>query len=408
MDDVYLSKLEKISRSIKRVNPLGSILERDVLNELLLVDDLLDIKTEQKKSLKRKYLAWCLKNHPDKAEYVDEDSIYIYKGYGDAFLRYSDADYDRVWMYMGYSSVTFNNINLLVLNVSDISRLVRDCDVLWEIAQSCTNIPTENLKIIEELKSDLLFVKMYINVKEQGHCTKHADNLNNTELVKDCAQCQEETHEISTDCNDDLSSVTSQNSMDENEIIEIDESESDEDESPHVTLKNKLNTLPLKSLISIVRSKRIDTSQIIEKSELIDIIIQQNLYDTEAVRIKNHKRRQNPSKIFIPHSTWDICERQYVNQLPFEIDGLKCYILKFVAADRMKSSRDGRSWTWVTSSRKGFLGVRRTGTCNGGFLCENSNCGFYSAYGKRNVYHFQKKEKMICKICDEEATITTR
>ena len=70
----------------------------------------------------------------------------------------------------------------------------------------------------------------------------------------------------------------------------------------------------------------------------------------------------------------------------------------------MKSSRDGRSWTWVTSSRKGFLGVRRTCTCNGGFLCENSKCGFYSAYGKRNVYHFQKKEKMICKVCDEEAT----
>ena len=44
--------------------------------------------------------------------------------------------------------------------------------------------------------------------------------------------------------------------MDENEIIEIDESESDEDESPHVTLKNKLNTLPLKSLIAIVKSKK--------------------------------------------------------------------------------------------------------------------------------------------------------
>ena len=77
MDEVYVDKVKCVENYLKRINPLAFVLEKDVLNELMMSSELLDINGEQKKSIKKKYLEWCRKVHPDKTNDVDEDSMYI-------------------------------------------------------------------------------------------------------------------------------------------------------------------------------------------------------------------------------------------------------------------------------------------------------------------------------------------
>ena len=42
-----------------------------------------------------------------------------------------------------------------------------------------------------------------------------------------------------------------------------------------------------------------------------------------------------------------------------------------------------------TSSKKGLVGYRRVGTCNGSWECVNESCSYLSTEGKRNNWHFE-------------------
>ena len=183
MDAIYT----RIKSEVKRINPLGYVLQKEVLISLVSEYNVLGITIEQKQSMKRQYYKWCRIHHPDKAHKDVEDSIYIYKVYGDAFLRYQEEQYDNVWLFMGYSTVTFHEIIFSELSIPQISRLMRDCDVLCNIARTCTDIST-NADIIEKLKNDLKLVKLYVNARDRGHCTKHLA-FDNTVDKTDCVQC---------------------------------------------------------------------------------------------------------------------------------------------------------------------------------------------------------------------------
>ena len=82
------------------------------MNNLILEEDLLDLSEETKGLIKNIYHEWCLANHPDKTDTVNEDALYVIKEYGEAFLRVRDNIYQQVWMYMGYAAVSFHGINL--------------------------------------------------------------------------------------------------------------------------------------------------------------------------------------------------------------------------------------------------------------------------------------------------------
>ena len=75
--------------------------------------------------------------------------------------------------------------------------------------------------------------------------------------------------------------------------------------------------------------------------------------------------------------------------------------MKIDNTDRMGPSKDGRRWTtWVTSSRQGFNGLRRTANCKGCLICKNPHCKFFKTYQKENAYHFRNGK---CKTCGKEA-----
>ena len=69
--------------------------------------------------------------------------------------------------------------------------------------------------------------------------------------------------------------------------------------------------------------------------------------------------------------------------------------LNFDMTQRMRSARDGKpSKTWVTSSRKGFRGIRRTASCLG-FQCENNYVHSLSTMARktdRRVVYVGKNE----------------
>jgi hypothetical protein len=87
---------------------------------------------------------------------------------------------------------------------------------------------------------------------------------------------------------------------------------------------------------------------------------------------------------------WDCCEVQNVNQLPYDIDGLCTFVIPCSREDMMRCSRDGRPWkTWVTSSRKGFAGIRRVARCKGFSVCLSNECPFLQNGTGPNRSHFK-------------------
>ena len=49
-----------------------------------------------------------------------------------------------------------------------------------------------------------------------------------------------------------------------------------------------------------------------------------------------------------------------------------------------------------TSSKAGFNGIRKVGTCLGSWECVNDNCSFLSTEGNRNWWHFEYKNGTRC------------
>ena len=108
---------------------------------------------------------------------------------------------------------------------------------------------------------------------------------------------------------------------------------------------------------------------------------------------------------YLPPYLWDETPVQEVKTLPHNIDGHFLFKLPCDPQNLMKSSIDGRPWKpYVTSSRKGFNGIRRTSSCKGSYTCDNLNCSFFIQFKKFNKYHLKKvSDKNIFDSCGKEA-----
>ena len=95
---------------------------------------------------------------------------------------------------------------------------------------------------------------------------------------------------------------------------------------------------------------------------------------------------------------WDISSMKRVDQIPFNIDGTKCY--EIVRKNRwyvLNKSRDGRLWKRDSKSKwTGYKSVRYC-DCRGGYSCPNINCAFFLQFDKPNRVKFDKAgTSMIC------------
>lgn len=182
IEDIY----RRIDTHVAYINPLGCILVNKVLESLVLEYDVLGFQPEQKRVLKKRYFEWCRENHPDKVTDIEETSLHVLKVYGQAFQKFDQEEFDDMWTFMGFSAVTFYGVDVRHLTLPQLSRLMRDSEVLIDIARKC--IPS-NLSIINDLKSDLKLMKRLIQFRNNGHCIDHIFDGNNTFPKEECEIC---------------------------------------------------------------------------------------------------------------------------------------------------------------------------------------------------------------------------
>ena len=176
-------------------------------------------------------------------------------------------------------------------------------------ARTCTDIST-NADIIEKLKNDLKLVKLYVNARDRGHCTKHLA-FDNTVVKTNCVQClaedvgeeeEEEVASISVEVpNDGMNELIVIHDSDDNEqshdisvtnnnSTDLDQSESKDDNSMGTmddsayggvescrrtstgekclrdVVMAELGSLIVKTLVAIAKSKNLNVETILEKS----------------------------------------------------------------------------------------------------------------------------------------------
>ena len=99
---------------------------------------------------------------------------------------------------------------------------------------------------------------------------------------------------------------------------------------------------------------------------------------------------------------------EVIDAIPLDIDGTQLYQIKTAKNQLTKVTCDLRHFQMLTSSREGFVGERRIGTCQGSFVC-NEQCPFVhtsrdSVPNKVSWRFMQVKRNIrICNICDQVA-----
>ena len=131
----------------------------------------------------------------------------------------------------------------------------------------------------------------------------------------------------------------------------------------------------------------------------LDSVISRESDDEERYLLESVSRGR-------PFPTWyfNKCEPKYVTKIPDDINGTSFYKHMWHAV-----SADKHHFRMLTSSREGFFGERRIGTCKGTFECNNKQCPFIktshchqpnrvSWRNVRGMHHVK-----ICSICDHVA-----
>uniref|UniRef100_A0A7M5VFQ3 Uncharacterized protein n=1 Tax=Clytia hemisphaerica TaxID=252671 RepID=A0A7M5VFQ3_9CNID len=273
------------------------------------------------------------------------------------------------------------------------------------------------------------FVKIAISRRyalNNGFCITHSDEL---KLIKfedcGCVNTREK----------DFVTIDSDTEYDTDEF---------ETERPPSNQKDCLKLKSIKELKSLAKSMNLDTSQCIEKSDLVDILspamnLSQNTFanaqndspassngdssdqsDPDSPESINRpsdndfpsteESNQKPRKRSTHKDSWSFCPTIEIDKLPYNIDGDCIYQLPFDAKKRMKSSTDGRPWDeWVTSNSVKHNGRRRRANCLGSPVCLNDECTFLKFYNKRNRIQFTKSNKRAmdakCKVCGLVAVV---
>ena len=77
-----------------------------------------------------------------------------------------------------------------------------------------------------------------------------------------------------------------------------------------------------------------------------------------------------------------------VDELPWEIDGVKIYQKTSTMDFWWDETKDGRWWKVSDSSWSTLNGERKFLTCTGSYVCNNPNCSKLTSEGVKNHYHF--------------------
>ena len=307
----------------------------------------------------KKYKTWLVKHHPDKVEATNPTDEFIIKEYGVALLK-NDEDNVEKWRFMEKSTMVFSQFKRIPeMLCEELQNMSNDISLLLSILDENINMISDTvLELLMEIDSMVDLAVLRRNAIENGVCCIHS-TVHLQILRLDCVEC---------------------NRM---QIIVI----SDEEKSNEYQVKQKL----LGNVIELYD----------EVTEEVNAENETNV--SHKIPKRSHKKMANPSRRKSEMNLWKDFDVEYVNELPYDIDGCRVYKVPFSKSDRMKSSKDGRLWkTWVTSNTKSFVGIRRKCTCLGTWICNNDSCPFINMYDGKNMVQFHKNGD--CRVCGSKGS----
>ena len=107
---------------------------------------------------------------------------------------------------------------------------------------------------------------------------------------------------------------------------------------------------------------------------------------------------RNHGKVYVQDSYWMDVDAEKVDQLPYDVDGAKIYLIPFDPKKRFTSTKDGRPWANIFESKhSAWSGDRYMAKYRGSFECFNLHCPYYLQFHKCNRRQFTSKG--ACKSC---------
>ena len=117
---------------------------------------------------------------------------------------------------------------------------------------------------------------------------------------------------------------------------------------------------------------------------------------------KREKRAKKPKhkKKFINYVKFAQMDSVLVEEIPWDVDRDQKYRIECEEDEFIDKAKDGRWFDMHTSSRKGLIGKRKAGTCQGSLMCENNTCPKLLSEGIPNTNEFTKDSGVdVCKCC---------
>ena len=120
----------------------------------------------------------------------------------------------------------------------------------------------------------------------------------------------------------------------------------------------------------------------------------------ESYHCKKRPRKLKYKKKSINYMKFVQMDSVLVDEIPWDVDRDQKYRIECDKEDYINKAKDGRWFEMHTSSRKGLVGKRKVGTCQGSLMCENMNCPKLLSEGIPNTNEFTKDSSVdVCKCC---------
>ena len=114
----------------------------------------------------------------------------------------------------------------------------------------------------------------------------------------------------------------------------------------------------------------------------------------------HHSRKPKQKRPFLNMLQFEGVEIEKVDYVPNDVNGTHIYRINCLENEWIEHQKDCQWWKMHTSSRKGFQGKRKIGTCKGHFMCTNKKWNGAKAGMSANQFCFQQVgPDKICSTC---------
>ena len=179
-------------------------------------------------------------------------------------------------------------------------------------------------------------------------------------------------------------------------------------EMEQITTENEGNSIDLTH--EIVETNTSDLNSITSTNTRIvdtDVEIVSDPADVEdGIEIpESYRREKRPRKLkykkkSINYVKFVQMDSVLVDEIPWDVDRDQKYRIECEEEDYIDKAKDGHWFEMHTSSRKGLVGKRKAGTCQGSLMCENTKYPKLLSEGIPNTNEFTKNSSVdVCKCC---------